>query len=126
MDSAKECADAVRQAGQRASAVLTETPDHERRETIEAFKSGDGERMALFNYGVLTAGFDAPKTRCVVIARPTKSLVLYSQMCGRAMRDPKSGGNRRCRIYTVVDTSLPGFGSVAEAFTNWELLWQHE
>ena len=126
VDSAKECADAVGQGGQRASTILATTPDDERREIIETFKSGDGDRMALFNYGVLTAGFDAPKTRCVVIARPTKSLVLYSQMCGRAMRGPKSGGNRSCRIYTVVDTSLPGFGSVTEAFTNWETLWQQE
>ena len=80
----------------------------------------------IFNYGVLTAGFDAPQTRCVVIARPTTSLVLYSQMCGRAMRGPKSGGNTTCRIYTVVDRSLPGFGSVAEAFTNWEILWKND
>ena len=126
VDSAKVCAEEVRQSGQRASTIVAATPDDERRETIEAFKSGAGERMALFNYGVLTAGFDAPKTRCVIIARPTKSLVLYSQMCGRAMRGRKSGGNRNCQIYTVVDTSLPGFGSVAEAFTNWETLWQQE
>ena len=126
VNSAKGCAEEVRQAGQRSSTIVAATPDDERRETIEAFKSSGGDRMALFNYGVLTAGFDAPMTRCVIIARPTKSLVLYSQMCGRAMRGPKSGGNRTCRIYTVVDISLPGFGSVAQAFTNWETLWQQE
>ena len=54
------------------------------------------------------------------------SLVLYSQMVGRAMRGRRSGGNRTCQIYTVVDTHLPGFGSVAEAFTNWEELWQQD
>ena len=77
----------------------------------------------LFNYGVLTAGFDAPRTRCVIIARPTTSLVLYSQMAGRAMRGPKAGGNSKAEILTVADTNLPGFGSVADAFTNWEDLW---
>ena len=74
----------------------------------------------LFNYGVLTAGFDAPRTRCVIIARPTTSLVLYSQMAGRAMRGPKAGGNLKAEIFTVADTNLPGFGSVTDAFTNWE------
>lgn len=80
--------------------------------------------MALLNYGVLTAGFDAPRTSCVVVARPTTSLVLYSQMIGRAMRGPRSGGNRKCQIYTIIDTKLNGSGSVAESFQNWEQLWQ--
>ena len=82
--------------------------------------------MAVVNYGVLTAGFDAPRTSCVVIGRPTTSLVLYSQMVGRALRGPKSGGNRTCQIYTVADTSLPGFRSVATGFQNWEELWRQE
>ena len=124
VDSALDCADLVRKNGHVVRTVIAGTSADDRRSAIDLFRSGDGLPMALFNYGVLTAGFDAPKTRCVVVARPTKSLVLYSQMCGRAMRGPKSGGNRTCRIYTVVDTRLPGFGSVAEAFTNWETLWQ--
>ena len=126
VNSAIECAYDVRREGADATVILGVTPEHERRDSIARFRSNDGPPMALFNYGVLTAGFDAPRTRCVVIARPTTSLVLYSQMCGRAMRGPKSGGNRTCRIYTVVDTSLPGFGSVAEAFTNWETLWKND
>ena len=126
VSSAKQCAAAVAREGVEARTVLAETGDEERRDAIARFRENSSERMALFNYGVLTAGFDAPKTRCVVIARPTKSLVLYSQMCGRAMRGPKSGGNRTCRIYTVIDMSLPGFGSVTEAFTNWEALWQSD
>ena len=79
--------------------------------------------MALLNYGVLTAGFDAPATSCVVVARPTTSVVLYSQMVGRAMRGRRVGGNRYCEIHTVVDTNTPGFRSVADAFANWEELW---
>ncbi len=126
VSSAKECAHDVRRQGADATTILGGTPEHERRDSIARFRSADGPPMALFNYGVLTAGFDAPRTRCVVIARPTTSLVLYSQMCGRAMRGPKSGGSRTCRIHTVVDTNLPGFGSVAEAFTNWEILWKND
>ena len=124
--SARNCASAVRNEGLRAEIVLGETPEDQRRASIEGFRSQSREPMALFNYGVLTAGFDAPRTRCVVIGRPTTSLVLYSQMVGRAMRGRRSGGNRTCLIYTVVDSGLPGFGSVAEAFTNWEGLWEQD
>ena len=124
--SARESARTVRNEGLRAEVVLGETPEEQRRSSIADFRSDTREPMALFNYGVLTAGFDAPRTRCVIIGRPTTSLVLYSQMIGRAMRGRRSRGNRTCQIYTVVDTNLPGFGSVAAAFTNWEELWQQE
>lgn len=124
--SAKECSAIVRNAGIDAEAILGETPSEIRQDIIGRFRQNTAKPMAIFNYGVLTAGFDAPRTRCVIIARPTKSLVLYSQMVGRAMRGPRSGGNRFCSIQTVVDISLPGFGSVVEAFRNWEQLWQEE
>ena len=124
VSSAKHCARAIQDKGLRSGVVLGDTPEERRRAIIGSFRSDSLESMALFNYGVLTAGFDAPRTRCAVIARPTTSLVLYSQMVGRAMRGRRSGGNRTCQIYTVVDTDLPGFRSVAEAFTNWEELWQ--
>ena len=79
--------------------------------------------MVLCNYGVLTTGFDAPQTSCAVITRPTDSLVLYSQMVGRVIRGEKAGGNKEADIITVVDTNLQGFGSVADAFFNWEDVW---
>ncbi len=67
-------------------------------------------------------GFDAPRTNVAMIARPTRSVVLYSQMVGRAARGPRAGGNERCRVITVVDR-IPGFRSIAEAFTFWEDIW---
>lgn len=122
--SALEAAREVESNGCRASAIVAGTSAEERAEAITAFRADDLLPMALFNYGVLTAGFDAPRTRCVIVARPTTSLVLYSQMVGRAMRGPKSRGNRHCEILTVADTRLKGFGSVAEAFSNWEEIWR--
>ena len=124
--SAKQCSVIVKAEGFDAETILGETPSELRRATIDRFKQDSAESMAIFNYGVLTAGFDAPRTKCVIIARPTKSLVLYSQMVGRGMRGERSGGNTTCSIQTVVDTNLPGFGSVVEAFQNWEQLWQLE
>ena len=125
LSSVHRCAGLLTKGGHQAVAITGDTPSEERQEIITRFRNRlDNVPLTLLNYGVLTAGFDAPNTSCVVVARPTTSLVLYSQMIGRAMRGPKSGGNRRCQIYTIIDSQLPAFGSVAKAFQNWEQLWQ--
>ena len=123
VESALECNKLLREKGIVTNVITANTPSEDRRAIIDFFRSDSREHIALFNYGVLTAGFDAPRTRCVIIARPTTSLVLYSQMAGRAMRGPRAGGNSKAEILTVADTNLPGFGSVTDAFTNWEELW---
>lgn len=109
--------------GTGSYAVTAETPERARSRAIRAFKAADGRPIVLVNYGVLTTGFDAPLASASVIARPTKSLVLYSQMVGRAIRGPKAGGTDSCTVVTVVDPALPGFGDVASAFSNWEDVW---
>ena len=121
--SAEDCQEMAASAGIRSGVVTALTPSEDRSRVIEEFRQRGGDSMALFNFGVLTTGFDAPTTRGVVIARPTRSVLLYSQMVGRGLRGPRSGGNRNAWIYTVADTSLPGFRSVADAFGNWEELW---
>lgn len=108
----------------RSAAVTGTTTERTRDRAIRAFKSDEEAPMVLVNFGVLTTGFDAPKASAVVIARPTQSLVLYSQMVGRAIRGPKAGGTDTCEVVTVVDPNLPGFGDVAAAFSNWEDVWQ--
>ena len=113
----------LRLRGLNAHHITGNTPKQERENLINSFKNDAPESKILCNYGVLTTGFDAPKTSAVVITRPTKSLVLYSQMVGRAIRGVKAGGNLRAEIVTVVDSQLPGFASVAEAFHNWEDVW---
>ncbi len=124
--SAEDCQEMAASAGVRSGVVTALTAPEDRSKVIEEFRQRDGDAMALFNFGVLTTGFDAPTTRGVVIARPTRSVVLYSQMVGRGLRGPRSRGNRNAWIYTVVDTSLPGFRSVADAFGNWEELWSQK
>lgn len=103
--------------------VSGETETGERERSIRRYKSNANNKIVMLNYGVLTTGFDAPQTSCAIIARPTKSLVLYSQMVGRATRGVLAGGNEEAEIITVTDPNLPGFGSVTEAFTNWEDVW---
>jgi superfamily II DNA or RNA helicase len=109
--------------GVRAGCVLGETDAGQRRLLIESFRRGGAnDFQVLVNYAVLTTGFDAPKTNVAVIARPTQSVVLYSQMLGRALRGPRSGGNEHCKVVTVQDR-IPGFRSIYEGFSHWEDVW---
>lgn len=124
VDHARLVATVLRARGLEASAVTAETSPLERSRIITRFRGKNSGTQVLCNYGVLTAGFDAPATSAAVIARPTTSLILYSQMVGRAIRGPKMGGTERCEVVTVVDRGLPGFGSVAESFVNWQDIWE--
>lgn len=108
--------------GIRAAAITSKTKSIRRRILIDRYKNSDDIQI-LANYGVLTTGFDAPKTNLAMIARPTQSVVLYSQMVGRASRGPKAGGNKKCKIITIVD-QIPGFRALSEAFAYWDDLWE--
>lgn len=124
--NAETVAEALVAHGVRASVVTGETPANRRAAALRAFKSDDPRPLVMCNFGVLTTGFDAPRTSAAVIARPTRSLVLYSQMVGRATRGLKAGGNATSEILTVHDPEYPGFGDIAEAFFNWEDVWNAE
>lgn len=106
--------------------VSGETPLNHRAAILRSFKAQGDAPIVICNFGVLTTGFDAPKTSAAIIARPTKSLVLFSQMVGRATRGPRAGGNATCEILTVHDPAYPGFGDIAEAFFNWEDVWNEQ
>lgn len=67
-----------------AAAVDGTTLPERRKELIRDFT--EGNLQFLCNCAVLTEGFDAPVCSAVVMARPTKSLSLYTQMLGRGLR----------------------------------------
>lgn len=73
--------------GIEANIVTGNTPKNEREEILSDFNRGITRVVA--NVGVLTTGFDYPELDTVVLARPTKSLSLYYQMVGRAIRPAK-------------------------------------
>ena len=102
---------------------LDGTTDSGSRDTIlRTFKLQDHIPRVLCNYNILTTGFDAPNIDAGVIARPTKSLVLFSQMVGRMIRGPKTtGGTEYATIVSVVDTQLPGF---KDSHDNWKDVWK--
>lgn len=64
------------------------TDRDERKEMVKAFK--EGKHQWLCNCQVATEGFDAPKASLIVMARPTTSRGLYTQMAGRGTRPDAS------------------------------------
>jgi DNA repair protein RadD len=103
-ESAIDIALLIRLQKGNARAIIGETPSSERSQHIKDFKGG--KLGVLVNFGVLTTGFDSPNIKTVIIARPTTSVVLYSQMLGRGIRGKLMGGTEECKIIDVHDNIL--------------------
>ena len=71
-------------AGIRALHVDAGTKETDRAAAVVGL--GNGEVDIIFNVGLFTEGLDVPALAGVLLLRPTKSLGLYLQMCGRALR----------------------------------------
>lgn len=108
--------------GIRNSLVLGEMDSMDRKNAIEIFKKRDSGVDIIINYEVLTTGFDSKNIKCVFITRPTKSIVLYSQMLGRGLRGPLMGGNEEC-ILVDVDDNLQAFDNET-AFSHFNDYWR--
>jgi superfamily II DNA or RNA helicase len=109
---AKDVHRAFAEAGIRAAPVWGELSRDQRRSTLAAFSAGEID--VVTNCNVLTEGFDEPRVDCVIMARPTKSKLLYAQMVGRGTRlDPSK---KDLVVIDVADNSrthqLPGLHSL--------------
>ena len=104
------------------SLVLGEMNEVDRKHAIEVFKDRKSEVNIIINYGVLTTGFDSKNIKCVFITRPTKSIVLYSQMLGRGLRGPLMGGNEECTLIDI-DDNLQIFNNET-AFSHFNDYWR--
>ena len=104
------------------SLVLGEMSSIDRKHAIENFKKRDSDVNFIINYEVLTTGFDSKNIKCVFITRPTKSIVLYSQMLGRGLRGPLMGGNEECLLIDI-DDNLKAFDNET-AFSHFNGYWK--
>lgn len=77
-------ADLLNSKGLSAFSVNSNTPLEKRQEVLEDYRKG--KIKVLSNYNIFTEGFDEPSIDCVVMARPTKSEIFYSQALGRMTR----------------------------------------
>lgn len=80
----KQVAQAFNDAGIKAAHVDSKTPSGERSKIMVDFKAG--KIMVLCNCDLISEGFNVPDCSCVVLLRPTESLVLYIQQSMRPMR----------------------------------------
>ncbi|AGT12787.1 DNA helicase [Mycobacterium phage Phelemich] len=129
VDAAHHIAEALTDADFPAVAVTGSISYDDRLPLYAAFRSG--EVKALVTVQVLTEGADFPMCDTVVLARPTRSRNLYSQMVGRALRlyDGKEdalvldlAGSARTMKLVNLTQLLPGAETKAVDETGLELL----
>lgn len=73
-----------RAAGIAAEHVDGETPTDQRDAAMERFRRGD--TLVLSNCELFGEGIDVPAMEVAILLRPTQSLGLHLQQCGRALR----------------------------------------
>jgi ATP-dependent helicase IRC3 len=81
--------------------ILGVSSTDDRRDILARFASG--ETRVLINVGVLTEGFDEPSVEAILLARPTRSTLLYTQIVGRGTRLYE--GKPHCTILDFADTT---------------------
>ncbi len=116
---ARSLAAAFKRDGVRAEAVSGDMDRSERMRILEDFSAG--RIQVLANCMVLTEGYDEPSVEGIILARPTKSTLLYTQMIGRGTR--LNPGKENVTVVDIVDvtrehglTTLPGLFNLSSNF----------
>jgi superfamily II DNA or RNA helicase len=124
IESSNLIANILKSMNVTAQSITAKTNQEDRKTFLYEYIIDSPGPYVLCNYGVLTTGFDAPKTSAVVIARPTTSIVLLSQMAGRAIRGVRVGGNKTAKMITVVDTAIPELVETINQFHAFDESWE--
>lgn len=99
--------------GITAQTIIGSTPWETRQAAYEAVSAG--RLQVLSSVMVLTEGFDLPAIDCVVLARATKSKVLFAQALGRGLRLSQETGKVNCLLLDATGaTERHNLFSVAE------------
>lgn len=132
--TAQAAAAALTAVGITAAPVWGAMSKDERRSTLARYAAGDVQ--VLTNCMVLTEGFDAPHTSCIVVARPTKSPGLYVQMVGRGLRPSPGkrdallldvmGAATRHKLASMVDLTERDVGDAEEGKSLRQVAKEHE
>lgn len=73
----------------------------ENSEKIKRFRKGELE--ILINVEMLTEGTDLPNIQTVFLTRLTTSMILMTQMIGRALRGQRAGGTDKAYVVSFID-----------------------
>ena len=85
----------------KTEVILGATDSDSRRDILARFQMGTTK--VLINVGVLTEGFDEPTVETIILARPTRSTLLYTQIVGRGTRLHE--GKPHCTVLDFADTT---------------------
>ena len=91
---ARHLCDSFIKKGVQAAYLDAHSSDEERDDVLSSF--GEREVQIIVNVALFQEFLDAPITDCIVIARSTKAMGLYRQMCGRGLRPYP--GKKACLI----------------------------
>ncbi|RPB05310.1 P-loop containing nucleoside triphosphate hydrolase protein [Choiromyces venosus 120613-1] len=117
--------DKFRAHGIDAREITSRTSIQVRRECLEEFKMG--KFPVMVNCGVFTEvlprtlltppkGTDIPNIDCVILARPTRSKNLITQMIGRGLRKSENTGKTDCHIIDMVTNLSHGIVTTPTLF----------
>lgn len=113
---AQHLAEQFTAAGIPATAVYGSLPKPERKLRLDAFRNG--KIKVLTSADLISEGFDLPRIETAILLRPTKSLALYLQQVGRALRtDPANGKTRALIIDHVQNWVLHGLPDMERDWT---------
>jgi superfamily II DNA or RNA helicase len=91
------------EAGIPAEYIDAHTSMTERFRIEKAHKNGLVK--VVVNIGCLTMGVDWPWVECIQLCRPTKSVMLYTQIVGRGLRPSPETGKTRCLVLDHTETT---------------------
>lgn len=80
----KTIIEGFQKAGIEAAHLDLSSDPETRKDLLDRFKNGSLTVLSCVN--ILAEGWDCPPCKCVIMARPTCSLSLFLQQCGRCMR----------------------------------------
>jgi DNA repair protein RadD len=103
---AKDVAEDFRNAGYAASHIDGGMDDTERDAVLKAFE--EDRVQILTSCDLVSEGFDLPSVEVAILLRPTKSLGLFLQQCGRAIR-PHPDKERTIILDHAGNTARHGF-----------------
>lgn len=103
-------AEALRAEGVAAAHIDGETHKDERRRVLAQYAAG--EIRIISNCMVFTEGFDSPSTGAILLARPTRSTTLFTQIIGRGLRPYPDKHDCLIVDMTVVDTKALEVGTL--------------
>lgn len=94
-----------------APVVTGMTSKKEREKIVREFKKA--KTGILVNVATMTVGVDFPDLDCILLARPTNSPRLFTQICGRGTRLDPENPNKVCKVVDITGT-VKKFGDIAK------------